>query len=182
VHGRRLRSRWVPVKSAPGLAIRCIDAAASASWQLSTTSPVPGCSQEEARPPRKGRFSNRVTRKPASERAQAAASPARPPPAIATVCWDGGEGMLNSSQGSEPNARIIAFARTANATRGPPPRSFSAKSRRLRMTKALEHSFVHVRRFRKPFARMRSFSEVLRETLVVKTSYCFSAILSSTRR
>src|SRR5271169_2937789 len=39
-----------------------------------------------------------------------------------------------------------------------------------------------VRRLMKPFPRMLSFSHRLRPTFAVKTSYCFSAMLSSRRR
>src|ERR1700736_2582105 len=65
--------------------MRLVQQRNSTCWQLSMTSPVPGCSYDDALPPRNGRFSKSVTRNPASERAHAAARPARPPPATATV-------------------------------------------------------------------------------------------------
>src|ERR1700730_17664040 len=119
----------------------------STCWQLSMISPVPGCSYDDALPPRNGRFSKRVTRSPASASAHAAARPARPPPATATVGCVGLEVIRGSLTSLHEAYQCLVNQR--------------------RMTDLSHHN----RRCRNPLPRIRSFSETVRLTLPLNTSY-----------
>src|ERR1700724_4808112 len=127
--------------------MRLVQQRNSTCWQLSMTSPVPGCSYDAALPPRNGRFSKTVTRNPAAASAHAAARPARPPPATATVGWVGLEVIRGNLKSLSEAYQYLVNQR--------------------RMTDLSHHN----RRCRNPLPRIRSFSETVRLTLLLNTSY-----------
>src|SRR5581483_2348869 len=60
--------------------MRLVQQPSRTCWQLSSSSPVCGSSNDPARPPRLLRASSRVTRMPAASSATAQLIPASPPP------------------------------------------------------------------------------------------------------
>src|SRR5260370_23708344 len=108
---------------------------------------VPGWWFDDAPPPRNGRFSKTVARNPVSTSADAAARPARPPPATATVGCVGLEVIRGSLKSLHEAYPYLVYQRRLND---------------------LSH---HNRRCRNPLPSIRSFSETVRLTLPLNTSY-----------